>query len=364
MAKQYGLILGSKSKLTPANTIKKPSIFQEESDSDNEVEKPTGITKTIKRQDRVLQEKAVEEDPTVYQYDEIYDKMEKEKLDSKLSRKELDKKPKYIGKLLAAADKRKRENERRIERQVQKEREAEGDEFKDKEAFVTTAYRKKLEELKKLEEEEKREEYLESIGDVAKQGNLDGFYRHLYDQKVNYADKLKEEDTKIKSETADNDIIVDDTKNEATESKIPSKKPTAQKRVYRKRESSESDENKEKDDEKRLEHLPSNIDADSDFSIDSDSEESEDESKSKKIKVEEDSKDEAKVVEEKDAVVDKKEVKTEENGKNIEEKVKEKEEIKPKKPKIDIWKKRTVGAVFDEALQRYFERKALREAAK
>lgn len=55
--------------------------------------------------------------------------MEKEKLDSKLSRKELDKKPKYIGKLLAAADKRKRENERRIERQVQKEREAEGEEL-------------------------------------------------------------------------------------------------------------------------------------------------------------------------------------------------------------------------------------------
>ncbi|KAI4455287.1 nuclear speckle splicing regulatory protein 1 [Holotrichia oblita] len=363
MSKPYGLILASKSKLTPANTIKKPSIFQEESDSDNEVEKPTGISKTIKRQDRVLQEKAVEEDPTVYQYDEIYDKMEQKKMDTKLSRKELDKKPKYITKLLAAADKRKRENERRIERQVQKEREAEGDEFKDKESFVTTAYRKKLEELKKLEEEEKREEYLESIGDVAKQGNLDGFYRHLYDQKVNYADKLKEEETKPKSEIDDNDIE-DNTKNDTKDEKIPSKKPTAQKRRYRKRESSESDENKEKDDEKRLEHLPSNIDADSDFSIDSDSDESGDESKSKKVKIEDDNKEEVKVKEEKDVVVDKKDVKNEENGKDAQEKSKEKEEIKPKKPKIDIWKKRTVGAVFDEALQRYFERKALREAAK
>lgn len=70
-----------------------------------------------------------------------------------------------------------------------------GDMYKDKESFITSAYKKKLEEMKKLEEEEKREEYLESIGDVRKQGNLDGFYRHLYDQKINY-DENKESDIK------------------------------------------------------------------------------------------------------------------------------------------------------------------------
>lgn len=52
--------------------------------------------------------------------------MEQEKKETKLSQKELEKKPKYIHKLIAAAEKRKKENERRIERQVQKEREAEG----------------------------------------------------------------------------------------------------------------------------------------------------------------------------------------------------------------------------------------------
>jgi len=39
---------------------------------------------------------------------------------------------------------------------VQKEREAEGDEFADKEKFVTTAYRKKMEEQALAEEEEAR----------------------------------------------------------------------------------------------------------------------------------------------------------------------------------------------------------------
>lgn len=55
---------------------------------------------------------------------------------------------------------------------IQKEREKEGDEFADKEVFVTSAYKKKLEEMKLEEEKEKREEYLESIGDVTKQSDL------------------------------------------------------------------------------------------------------------------------------------------------------------------------------------------------
>lgn len=78
---------------------------------------------------RVAQERAVEEDPTVYQYDEVYEEMDKKRKETKLDKKNADRKPKYINKLLSAAEKRKKENERRIERQVQKEREAEGEEM-------------------------------------------------------------------------------------------------------------------------------------------------------------------------------------------------------------------------------------------
>ena len=56
---------------------------------------------------------------------------------------------------------RKVELERRTERKVQKERETEGDQFNDKESFVTPAYRAKLAELKKLEEEERIRELRE-----------------------------------------------------------------------------------------------------------------------------------------------------------------------------------------------------------
>ena len=48
--------------------------------------------------------------------------------------------PKYIQGLLKSAAARKREYERTVERQVQKEREKEEGEFDDKEAFVTEAY--------------------------------------------------------------------------------------------------------------------------------------------------------------------------------------------------------------------------------
>lgn len=70
-----------------------------------------------KLQAKISQEKAIEEDPTVYQYDEIYDSMASKKEEEKSKGKE-EKKPRYIENLLKAASKRKVENERRIERQV------------------------------------------------------------------------------------------------------------------------------------------------------------------------------------------------------------------------------------------------------
>lgn len=43
---------------------------------------------------------------------------------------------------------------------IQREREAEGDEFRDKEAFVTQAYRDQMTEVRRAEEEERKREGL------------------------------------------------------------------------------------------------------------------------------------------------------------------------------------------------------------
>jgi len=81
--------------------------------------------------------------------------------------------PKYIGNLLKAAEQRKRDLERRIEKTVQKEREAEQGLYDDKEAFVTETYRRKMEQIQQEEERERRQEELEGIYELLPVSNRD-----------------------------------------------------------------------------------------------------------------------------------------------------------------------------------------------
>lgn len=324
-------------------------------------------------QARQAQENALKEDPTIYQYDELYDEMSTTREEAKKSKTTQSKDSKYIGRLLQTAEKRKKEYERRIERQVQKEREAEGDKYKDKEVFVTSTYRAKLEEMKKAEEADEREAYLENIGDVTKQKDLDGFYRHLYEQKMG--------NEKAEPEAASNDKEVN-TEKEASTSKDALESISKQKkqRTYRRRLSNDDEEiegERKEDGGGSKAHLPSNLDADSDFSIDS---ESDDDSKTgdgdkpkklsdekplvlvdqikpaEEIAAQNKTPSEPKVPEhdfvKPDAIDDKKEPTPEPEEEPV--------EVKEVKIKIDIWKKRTVGDIFDAALQRYYERKQLR----
>ena len=96
---------------------------------------------------------AREIDPNIYDYDGIYDSLHA-KPASAMSTADVEKKPKYMGNLLAAAEVRKRDQLRAKEKMLAKERELEGDEFADKEKFVTGAYKRQQEEMRKLEEEE------------------------------------------------------------------------------------------------------------------------------------------------------------------------------------------------------------------
>lgn len=214
--------------------------------------------------------------------------------------------------------------------------------------------------MKALEEEEKREEYLESIGDVKRQGNLDGFYRHLYDQKVNY----EERDNSDQIEKSKQDDTTKRKREDNTEEESKERtKVNIKERKYRKRDQSSDDEDigKVEMETSKKEHLPSNLDADSDFSIDSESDVEEDNG----IKIEKKQEEIPSNVKVNDGVGEE-EIKAEndtvkiEKGDDIKVEVEKTEEKKT--PKIDIWKKRTVGEVFDAALQRYFERKSLRES--
>ncbi|XP_045692920.1 nuclear speckle splicing regulatory protein 1 isoform X1 [Phyllostomus hastatus] len=186
--RQYGLILPKKTQhLHPV--LQKPSVFGNDSDDDE-----TSVSESLQReaakkqamkQTKLEIQKALAEDSTVYEYDSIYDEMQKKKEESnpKLLLGK-DRKPKYIHNLLKAVEIRKKEQEKRMEKKIQREREMEKGEFDDKEAFVTSAYKKKLQERAEEEEREKRAAALEARLDVTKQKDLSGFYRHLLNQAV------------------------------------------------------------------------------------------------------------------------------------------------------------------------------------
>merc|ERR1719427_1480676 len=65
-------------------------------------------------------------------------------------------------------------------------------------SFVTSAYRKKMEEIAKQEEEEARMAQIEAALDVTKQNNMDGFYRHLYRQTM--GEEKGQIESKVKKE--------------------------------------------------------------------------------------------------------------------------------------------------------------------
>ena len=120
-------------------------------------------------------------DPSIYDYDAAYDSIHaisstKPAQDADADK---DKRPKYMTNLLAAAEVRKRDQIRAKEKLLVKEREAEGDEFADKEKFVTGAYKRQQEEMRKAEEEERIKEEKDEERKVREGGGMKAFYKDL-----------------------------------------------------------------------------------------------------------------------------------------------------------------------------------------
>ncbi|KAK3322428.1 coiled-coil domain-containing protein 55-domain containing protein [Apodospora peruviana] len=137
-------------------------------------------------------EAAESADPSIYDYDAVYDSFKLASHNSKKTEEEAaaEKKPRYFGALQKAADIRERDRQIAEEKRLKRERDAEGDEFADKEKFVTEAYKKQQEENRRLEEEEKKREDAEAKRNKNK--GLAVFYKQMLDQnEAEHAAKLK-----------------------------------------------------------------------------------------------------------------------------------------------------------------------------
>ncbi|KAL6716989.1 hypothetical protein ACLMJK_004903 [Lecanora helva] len=128
---------------------------------------------------------AQEIDPSIYDYDAIYDSLHAKPASSSAAAAaaaDVERKPKYMGNLLAAAEVRKRDQLRAKEKMLAKERELEGDEFADKEKFVTGAYKRQQEEMRRLEEEEAIREREAEERKRREGGGMKALYKNMLDR--------------------------------------------------------------------------------------------------------------------------------------------------------------------------------------
>ncbi|KAI1771410.1 hypothetical protein F4818DRAFT_213160 [Hypoxylon cercidicola] len=126
---------------------------------------------------RKHQEAAEELDPSIYDYDAVYDSLKPEK---KATQEDIERKPKYMKNLMASAAVRKRDALIAEEKKIARERAEEGDEYADKEKFVTEAYKKQQEENRRIEEEERKRE--EEEAKKNKGGGMTAFYKDLLER--------------------------------------------------------------------------------------------------------------------------------------------------------------------------------------
>ena len=147
--------------------------------------------------------KAAEEiDPSIFDYDSFHDAKTTVTEAKRAAAKQdaVDRKPKYVNNLLDAAARRTKDQQIAREKLLQRERQAEGDEFADKEKFVTGAYKEQQEETKRLEEEEKKKAELEENRKRQLGGGMQGFYKGMMDQQERQHQEAMEAAAKLEEE--------------------------------------------------------------------------------------------------------------------------------------------------------------------
>ncbi|ESZ90322.1 putative Nuclear speckle splicing regulatory protein 1 like protein [Sclerotinia borealis F-4128] len=139
-------------------------------------------------------ETAEELDANIYDYDAVYDSLKPQK---KIIPEEEERKPKYMSHLIAAAAVRKRDSTIAEEKKLAREREAEGDEYADKEKFVTSAYKKQQEDNRRVEEEERLKEEEEQRKN--KGTGMTNFYKNMLEKgEQKHAEVVKAAEERIK----------------------------------------------------------------------------------------------------------------------------------------------------------------------
>ncbi|XP_065017806.1 uncharacterized protein LOC135644265, partial [Musa acuminata AAA Group] len=201
--KKYGLHLRfslAQKTSKPAPPRPPPPAFafdgdDDEDDIEREISRQASKNKSLRKIEE-QHKKAMEEDPSVFDYDGVYDEM-KGKIARPKVKDRTERKSKYIETLMEKAKQREGEHEIVYERKLLKGRSKDDHLFVDKEKFVIGAYKKKIAEQEKWLDEERLRQIREERDDVTKKSDLSDFYFGLGE---NVAFGAQSEDTTKRKE--------------------------------------------------------------------------------------------------------------------------------------------------------------------
>jgi len=187
---KYGLI-------KPNELSNKNNLFSIEDDEKARKEKEARISVKKAQKTQKMFSEILEKDPYAFSFDEVLPEIKRNERKTKLKKPE-DPTPKYMGALISSAEEREKINNvlymRKLHKELEEDRKNYGAET---EKFLTSSYKKQLEENHKYEEKERKLEELEKNNDITKKGPnaFSDFHRNILEQR-NIAMGGKSTDTK------------------------------------------------------------------------------------------------------------------------------------------------------------------------
>lgn len=156
-------------------------------------------------------------DASIFDYDSFHDAKSTVSEAKKAAQRQdaVERKPKYINNLLDAAARRKQDQLIAREKLLQKEREAEGDEFADKDKFVTSAYKEQQAEARRLEAEEKVKAEEDEKRKRAMGGGMQSFYKTMMDRSDRQHQEAVEAAAKVEAEGGGKSAAAEKAKSDA-----------------------------------------------------------------------------------------------------------------------------------------------------
>jgi coiled-coil domain-containing protein 55 len=171
--------------LVKPTELKKNNLFSLEDDEEKRKEKEQRVASKKAQKTERIQKEILEKDPYAFAFDEVLPEIKRNERKSK-QKPEENPKPKYVGALLASAEEREKSNNvlymRKLHKELKEDRELYGEET---EKFLTSAYKKQLEENRNYEEKERKLDELEKNNDITKKGQeaFSAFHRNLLERR-------------------------------------------------------------------------------------------------------------------------------------------------------------------------------------